>query len=263
MEPETKLFLRYPAIKAAIKDLEEGQYIEEQDQNPNYILIQGRTKIVRINVMATIVHKEMRGTITNVLIDDGTAKITLRFFEENKAALDLEIGEVVLIIGRVRVYNQEKYIFPEIVKKINPLWLKLRSQELQKQEGDKERGERGTENKNPNHSNPQSIFNPASVRSTIASNAVLDLAKNKNGISIQIPILKAEEGIITEEIEENNPLLPFQKLSKLIAELDKGEGVLIEEILEKSLLDKTEELLEKMLENGDIFQNTPGKVRVL
>lgn len=230
MEPETKLFFRYPAIKVAIEDLEKGQYVEERDQNPNYILVRGGSKIVRINVIATIVYKEMRGTISNFLIDDSTAKMTLRFFEENKTALDLEIGEVVLIIGRVRVYNQEKYIFPEIVKKINPLWLRLRSQELQKQEG---RNEKGAENKN------------------------IILIRKTEEIIING---KAEEN---EEIEENDPLLPFQKLTKLIVELDKGEGVLIEEIVEKSPLDKTEELLEKMLENGDIFQNTPGKVRVL
>lgn len=220
MEPETKLFFRYPAIKITIKDLEESQYVEERDQNPNYILIRGGKKIIRINVMATIVHKEMRGFVTDFLVDDGTAKTTLRFFEENKTALDLEIGDVVLIVGRVRVYNKEKYIFPEIVKKINSLWLKTRSQEWPVKEKENE---------------------------------------NKD-LSF---VTESEEKILSEEIEENNPLLPVQKLIKLIVELDKGEGVSIEEIIEKSSLDKTEELLEKMLENGDIFNNAPGKVRVL
>ena len=69
--------------------------------------------------------------------------------------------------------------------------------------------------------------------------------------------------VISEEIEENDPLLPYEIISKLISQLDKGEGVMIEEILEKSPLDKTEELIEKMLENGDIFQNMPGKVKLL
>ena len=39
--------------------------------------------------------------------------------------------------------------------------------------------------------------------------------------------------------------------------------VSIEEVIEKSLLDNTDDLIKKMLENGDIFQNTPGKVKVL
>ena len=51
-------------------------------------------------------------TINNILIDDGTEKIMVRFFEENKNLLDLEVGEVVFILGRVREYQKEKYILP-------------------------------------------------------------------------------------------------------------------------------------------------------
>ena len=58
-------------------------------------------------------------------------------------------------------------------------------------------------------------------------------------------------------------MLPIQKLTNLIKELDTGDGVLIEEVISKSPLNDTEQLIEKMLENGDIFQNLPGKVKVL
>ena len=70
---------------------------------------------------------------------------------------------------------------------------------------------------------------------------------------------KEEEENISEEAE----LLPIQKLTNLIKELDTGDGVLIEEVISKSPLNDTEQLIEKMLENGDIFQNLPGKVKVL
>ena len=48
----------------------------------------------------------------------------------------------------------------------------------------------------------------------------------------------------------------------LIKELDPGEGVPIEVIIEKSDLEDAEKLLKKMLEKGDIFQNQPGKVKI-
>src|SRR3989338_2813210 len=132
MESETKTFFRFPAEKISIRELEEGEYIEEKEQNPNYLINHENKKIFRINVVATLVHKELRGSITSILIDDGTGKIILRLFEENKAAINLEVGDVVQIIGKVRIYNQEKYIFPEIIKKVNPLWLKVTFIELQK-----------------------------------------------------------------------------------------------------------------------------------
>lgn len=232
MESETKPFYRYPAVKITIKELEESNYVEEQNQNPNYIFTLNRKKIFRVNVLATVVHKEQRGTINNLFIDDGTEKITVRFFEENKSLLDLEVGEVILVLGRVREYQKEKYIFPEIVKKTNSLWLKVRARELQIKMQSPENQNQLPERKN----------------------ALIEAKKEKD----ETIIIEEEE-----EIEENYSFLPFQKIIELITNLDKGEGVLIEELLEKSPLKKTEELLEKMLENGNIFQNLPGKVRVL
>ena len=114
MEAETKTFFRYPAVKITLREIEESKYIEEENQNPNYLLTLSQKKIVRVNVLATMVHKELRGTATNILIDDGTGKIMLHIFEENKTILDLEVGDTLLVIGRVRRYNQEKYLFPEI-----------------------------------------------------------------------------------------------------------------------------------------------------
>lgn len=250
MEPENKSFFRFPAEKVSIKELEEGKHIEEKEQNPNYILVNDNKKIFRINAIATLVHKELRGSVTSILIDDGTGKIIMRMFEENKTAIHLEVGDVVQIIGKIRIFNQEKYIFPEIIKKINPAWLKVRFLELQK---DKKQTERQEQN------------SAAKIRESEIKNNESKKEIAKEAIQIKKTIEENTNNfeIISEEIEENDPLLPFEKLSKLIIELDKGEGVRIEEIIEKSPLEKTEEIIEKMLENGDIFQNTPGKVRLL
>lgn len=245
MESEKKSFFRFPAEKVAIQELEEGKYIEDKEQNPNYIIIGENKKIFRINVIAALVHKESRGSITSILIDDGTGKIVLRMFEENKAALNLEVGDVVQIIGKIRIFNQEKYIFPEIIKKTNPSWLKIRSLELQKNRKSVKKEEKNVQKIETKNNE---------IKKEIVKEIILPPKITQN-------IKPFEE--VSEEIEENDPLLPYEKLSKLIAQLDKGDGVMIEEIIEKSTLEKTEEFIEKMLENGDIFQNMPGKVRLL
>ena len=127
-----KKFLRHIAVKTAIINLVEGKYTQDGDNEAGYILNLSGEKIKRVNIIAIIVHKEIVGSITNLLIDDGAGKIMVRQFEENKSLADVEIGNIVLIVGKVRVYNQEKYISPEIIKKTNHQWLKVRSLELKK-----------------------------------------------------------------------------------------------------------------------------------
>jgi len=250
MEFENKPFFRFSAEKVAIRELEEGEYVEEKEQKPNYIITSENRKIFRINVIATLVHKEVHGSITSILIDDGTGKIIVRIFEEIKSIFNLEVGDVIQIIGKVRIYNNEKYVFPEIIKKTNPAWLKIRFLELQKNNlfVKKEKEDSGISQKLKKEGLELNELNKKEKELTLQKNTLLN-----------IDVFE----VVSEEIEENDPLLPFEKISKLITQLDKGEGVMIEEIIEKSPLEKTEELIEKMLENGDIFQNTPGRVRLL
>ena len=246
---EQKLSPRNQAIKITISELLLGTYIQENEQNPNYLLTKNNQKIYRLNVIGTIIQKELIGTITNILIDDGSDKIIIRSFEENKIIHTLNIGDVIIIIGKLRIFNQEKYISPEIIKQINPLWLKHRSLEL-KDKYSNIKMELNSNNDPPTKKETNKEF--------------IEKSKNTYSISFQKnQNISLDKEIILEETIQEESLLPFQKIIKLIQELDQGDGVLIEEIIEKSPLDKTEDIIEKMLQNGDIFQNNPGKVKVL
>jgi len=228
MEPQIKKYTRHNSIKTTISELVLGEFVQE-GENLNYLITETGQKVFRLNVLAIVVGKEKRGHITNIFIDDGTEKIVVRSFEENETITNISIGDVVMVVGKVRTYNKEKYISPEIIKKTNHLWLKVRSLELERKKNEMKQ----------------------------EKTKLIDIPKKQEE--------KQNKNFIgdVEEVVEEDILLPLQKLSKLISELDKGEGVLIEKIIEDSPLEKTEELLEKMLENGDIFQNTPGKVKVL
>ena len=162
----------------------------------------------RINLIATIVGKEKLGSITNLMIDDGSGKIVLRCFEESKALEQLKISDSVLVIGRVRQYNQEYYISPEIVKKVPFAWLRLRVLEL--------------------------------------------------GTPLPVPTLKLEN---LPPVDEK--LLPRQKIIQTIKLLDSGEGVMIGEVIEKVPLADMERWVTVLLEEGDIYQIRPGRVKVL
>ena len=118
MEADKK-HIRDVALKISINTLLSGKYVQEKETEPNYLLTSEEKKIYRLNLMANILSKEIVGSITNLLIDDGTGSIILRSFEKNKTTENLNIGDTILILGKVRIYNQEKYISPEIIKKIN------------------------------------------------------------------------------------------------------------------------------------------------
>ena len=218
-------FERYAAVKISIKDILEWSYIYESEQNSNYLLTTNNQKIYRINIVAAIIHKEQVGSITSMLIEDGTGKIIIRWFEENESIKNTFIGNICCVVGKIRVYNNEKYISPEIFKKVDLLWLKVRSLELS-----------------------------AKDKNTI-------LQKTNEFYEEKKEVKEQEEIVIRDTVLDTD--LPFEKLTRLIKELDVGDGVLIEKIIEKSPLENTEKMLEKMLEKGDIFQNNPGKVKIL
>ena len=214
MKMENSKNERMISKKISIRDIIEGSYVQEQENEPNYLLSPQKEKIYRCSLMATILGKEKNGFILNFTVDDGSGIIIVRSFEINRIVEELKIGDTILIIGKIRIYNNEKYVSPEIIKKIDPAWLKLRKVEAEP--------------------------------------------------IIKIPVLPQNtEEIIEEEIFDSQEDLPFQKIIKLIKELDKGEGVFIDNILEKSSLNDTEKIIEKMMERGEIFQITPGRIKVL
>lgn len=219
MEPK-KNFNRDIAVKAAISTILNGQLRPEDEQGRSYLLVETGEKIQRLNILATILGIESQGLITTLYLDDGTGKIALRFFEETE--FRFEIGQSLLIIARPRSYNQEKYLAPEIVKLIDPAWLKVRALELKQ-----------------------------------LIPAALNLIEDSKWMKDE----ENSEGVI-EEVEEE-VTLPAEKVINLIKMNDTGDGVMIETILEKSHLNDTEQIIKRMLERGEIFQNAPGKVKIL
>jgi RPA family protein len=65
-------------------------------------------------------------------LDDGSGSISARVFGEDLAKLaGVNVGDVVLVIGRPREYGSEKYVLLEIIKKVeNKKWIDVRRLEL-------------------------------------------------------------------------------------------------------------------------------------
>jgi len=123
---------RQIAYKARIADLINGKYVKEEGWTPNYIITKQGKHISRINLIGIVISKTEEGPeYQSFVVDDGSGTISLRSFEKNDNVKNIEIGDVVLLIGRPREYGSEKYIVPEIMKKIeNKKWIDVRKIEL-------------------------------------------------------------------------------------------------------------------------------------
>lgn len=210
------------AMKVSIDEIKAGTYVQEREQQPNYIIIKDQ-KVYRINLLATIINKEVIGSMNNFLLDDGTGTVVARLFEEQKRDYTFNVGNCIIVIGKVRVFKNEKYISPEIIKNIDALWLRVRSKEISSM--------KKVENETKNH------------KKELSEEEEINEESVENNISL------------TEQ--------PKEKILKIIKSLDTGEGVIIENIMELSPFADTEKIIERMLEKGDIFQIVPGKIKIL
>lgn len=120
---------RQTAYKVQIKDILNSKYTKSEGFNPNYLEIKGK-EISRVNVIGVVVQKSPINNYKSIIMDDGSGEILARIFENDAKFDNIQIGNVVLVIGRPREFSSEKYVLIEIIRKIEPEWAKVRKLEL-------------------------------------------------------------------------------------------------------------------------------------
>ncbi len=221
--PEIK---RQTAYKCSIKHILEGSYIQRPGWDPNFIQL-GSLQISRVNLMAVVVSKDGNSTI----IDDGTGQIQVMSFGEQKFT-DFDVGNIVMIIGRPREYNQKRFIAPEIIKKINDSkWVEYRQKELA----------------------VQRLELPEPELVTVKKEIETDEEK-----------IKQRERILTasfaDEIVENDYA---SIILSAIKKFDKGDGAPIQDVIRESKLEKADKFITDLLNEGEIFELRAGRLKLL
>ncbi|MBS3152382.1 hypothetical protein J4230_03150 [Candidatus Woesearchaeota archaeon] len=219
---------RNVAYKIWIADLIKGNYFKGQEQfESGYVEIRNQ-KISRVNIVGSIVDKFTNENSLSFNLDDGSGVLRLRIWNEGTNAFsDVEVGDIVLVVGKVKEYNGFVYITPEIIKKIdNPLWLKVRKLELVKLYGEVQRVE----------NNSASVYN--------------------NTSDDELTIGVVEEKVVN--IQNSR-----EAILELIEQLDFGDGADLEEVINKSKFTEARDLINNLLMNGEIFELHKGKLRVM
>lgn len=216
---------RQVAVKVKVKEIVNGKYVKEEGWLPNYIEIRGSRRVSRVNIIGTIVFKydEEGFNYKNLVVDDGSGKISVRSFEKNDNMDKLDVGDIILIIGRAREFNNEKYIIPEIMKKIqNPMWMQVRKLEIDD-----------------------------ASKNIIIETTNNEIKKDEN--------LQSE--VVHEEVETESS--DSRVIFDMIKKLDTENGISIDDLIKKSNFTGVEKLINILLRNGDIFEVKPGIVKVL
>jgi len=114
---------RMTAVRASISDIINGTYGE--DNGPHIISPYGveLRRVVLVGFVVSKFNKEASSDgkrFVSITLDDGTDTIRLKVWGDEEAALLEEVKEdiLALVIGKVRKYEDETYIIPEIVKEI-------------------------------------------------------------------------------------------------------------------------------------------------
>jgi len=140
MEEQPQVPRRQTAYKVWIRDLKHTKG-EMEDGGLVYLPIGGHN-VVRVNIVGSVIGKNVSDNFGSLVIDDGSDNIQARVWGDDLWLVnELEVGDLVLIIARLGEFNQEPYLRPEVVRKIDMDWALLRRLELIKEYGKPEKVE--------------------------------------------------------------------------------------------------------------------------
>ncbi|MEK6907528.1 MAG: OB-fold nucleic acid binding domain-containing protein [Nanoarchaeota archaeon] len=129
---------RLVAYKLWLSYLNENNFVARTGEfESNYVTLNDK-QVSRINIIANVVNKYENEdkTYKAITVDDSSSQIRLKTWREDTKILDnINPGDIVLVIGKVKKYNDEIYVLPEIVKKVNANEELLRKLELIKEYG--------------------------------------------------------------------------------------------------------------------------------
>lgn len=126
--------MRSTASKVKIEDLVKGNYTHSPEGEPNFLITPWDEELLRVNLIATVVDKFVRddGGYATLHLDDGTGTIRAKAWSEGAEQMEeFEVGDLINVVGKVREYEEEIHIVPEIIREIeDPNWELVRELEI-------------------------------------------------------------------------------------------------------------------------------------
>jgi len=219
---------RSTAYRIRISEIVGNEFIKQEGFNPSYIEV-GENQVSRINLISTVVGKYTSedGNYAALTLDDGTETIRVKAFGPEVFRLNsVTVGHIVRLVGKVKQYNDEKYLTCEVASVLEPNWLIVNELELGKAK--------------PIESKPVIREKPIETDSSES----------------------VEQPIVSANTDDTNP---GSKILDLIKSEDKGDGAFMETVIAKSGLSDSEskDILFSLLKSGEVFEPKKGILKIL
>jgi RPA family protein len=222
LQPTEERKKRQVAYVVSIGDVIAGEFVKVGGWEPNFVKTPFGLKVSRVNLIGTILEK--KGDI--VVIDDTTGIITIRSFGDFPPFGKVNIGDYVMIIGKVRQFNEEIYVMPELCKKIERTWHDFRLEEIYL---------------------IKKLYREGKIK------------QEEQKLQIKIDNDRSDSDGTVFEKKENDA----EKIIRYINENDKGSGVSKNDLLGNFLGDDFDNIFNKLINDGDIFEIKPGVFKIL
>jgi RecG-like helicase len=187
------------------------------------------------------------GNYSSITIDDDSDSIRIKAFREQVNIFDnFNVGDLVMVIGKVRNYAEENYIIPEIVKEItDPNLESLHKLEILKQSLLHKKALKIIKKEKENFGDAEKLKK---------------YVKKQHGIDEEV-VDSILETFTMEEGKKEKDYKPL--LLETLDRLDKGEGVEFKRLLEESKLPENtfEEAVNEILSDGICFEPKPGIIK--
>ena len=121
---------RQTARWAEIKDLLEGKFVRNEETESSGYKTKKGFLVSRVNVFGVVLSKDFTELMESAVIDDGTGNIGIKAFEKKGFFENIEVGDVVNVLGKMREYNNSNFISIEAVRKSNSGLFSLRKKEI-------------------------------------------------------------------------------------------------------------------------------------
>lgn len=239
------VFERESLKKSRISDIAEARFFagSKESAKPNTVVTRFGEEVSRVQIVGSIVEKfnDRDGRFGSITIDDGTDSIQARFFGEDiKTVNDLGLGDVVSVTGRMKNYNEDNYISPDFVRKLDD----PNSEAMFKLEVLNDLIER-----------KKIVDDLRNLRDEMSQEELRDYASEKYGMG---------EEILQAIIEARSAEVDYKPvILDMIDKLDQGDGVEIGKLLEAVKLDESmvESAVNDLLGSGEIYEPIVGKFR--
>ena len=240
------MIARSIAKKVRISEISLGEWVKKEGMEPSFVRTKEGEEISRARILATIVSKFVAddGNYAAVTLDDGSDTIRAKTFKTAKLLGKTEIGQVYDVIGKIREYNGEVYLIPEIMKSVgDPNFEVLRRLELIYRDiGMKKAKDLVAKNK-------AKYMNPEELKRDLANNHGLRREWMEIFLGAEPTEGEKEMGSLKNEIME-------------LIESDQ-EGVSFSYIIDKVKAKQAdiEAVIDEFLADGICYEPVPGKIK--